>query len=103
MRPSMYAAVSFVPVCFGAFTAGRPAALSQAHHHQQVAVIALRRCKAVNVGSGTVDQAATTATGNYTFADLPFFNTKFRCPFQVQKVRAAETLLCRWRKRCELT
>jgi hypothetical protein len=69
---SLWIAVCLFLFAFAAFGQGDRGTITGTITDQQGAVIANAPVQAVNVGSGTVYQAATTATGNYTFAELPF-------------------------------
>jgi hypothetical protein len=69
---SMYAAVCLFLFALAAFAQGDRGTITGTITDQQGAVIANAPVQAVNVGSGTVYQAASTETGNYTFAELPF-------------------------------
>ncbi len=69
---SMYAAVCLFLFASAAFGQGDRGTITGTILDQQGAVIANAPVEARNVGTGTAYQAATTDTGNYTFAELPF-------------------------------
>src|SRR6202795_1253026 len=69
---SLFGAVCFVLLTLAAFAQGDRGSITGTIVDQQGAVIAGAPVEARNAGTGTLYQAATTATSNYTFAELPF-------------------------------
>jgi hypothetical protein len=85
---SLWIALCLFLFAFAAFGQGDRGTITGTITDQQGAVIANAPVQAVNVGSGTVYQAASTETGNYTFAELPF--GQYEVSVSVQKVHPAE-------------
>jgi hypothetical protein len=71
---SLLRAVCLFLCALAAFAQGDRGSITGTIIDQQAAVIANAPVETRNVETGTTYQAATTATGNYTFAELPFGN-----------------------------
>jgi hypothetical protein len=69
---SLSGALCFFLFAWMAFAQGDRGSITGTIVDQQGAVVAGAPVEARNVETGTAYQAATTATGNYTFAELPF-------------------------------
>ena len=71
---SLWIALCLFLFALAAFGQGDRGTITGTIIDQQGAVVANAPVEARNVQTGTAYQAATTATGNYTFAELPFGN-----------------------------
>src|SRR5689334_15332122 len=69
---SLLLALCIVLFAWTAFAQGDRGTITGTISDPQGAVLANAPVQARNADTGTVYQAATTATGNYTFAELPF-------------------------------